>query len=192
MTDQEMKREFVSHFKRIFTQIIPVSDPVAILAEVACVIKPVPMEEASSLDLIPTDQDIKWAVFALGPTKSPGPDGMTAALVQENWEAFKPVVTSEVLSFFQTGKMKESITHSNLVLIPKVAAPTSVTEFRPISVCNFLYKVISKLLAKKMQPYMNDLISPSQTAFIPGREISENIILLREIIHSFQKRSSNQ
>ncbi|XP_078157460.1 uncharacterized protein LOC144553235 [Carex rostrata] len=166
--------------------------PSEIPAEVAQNLTAIPPEEAPNLDRIPTEEEVRWAVFSLGPTKSPGPDGVTAAFIQENWDSFKPVVVSEVLTFFQIGRLKDFIAHSTLVLIPKVPAPTLVTEFRPISACNFLYKVISKILARKIQPFINGLISHSQTAFISGREISENIVLLREVIHSFSLRSSKQ
>lgn len=130
--------------------------------------------------------EIQRTVFDLGPLKAPGPDGVTAALVQKSWSEFGPTVCSEVGRFFDTAQMRQEIAHSNLILVPKITGPTKVTDFRPISVCNLLYKVISKLLAHKMQPWMDFLISKSQTAFVPGREISENIILLREILHSFK------
>lgn len=117
----------------------------------------------------------------------PGPDGITAGLVQQQWGIFGPIIIDEVQKFFSTGIMKPHIAHSNLVLIPKSEAPLKVTDFRPISVCNLIYKVISKLLAKRMQPFMSSIISTSQTAFIPGREISENVLLLREVIHSFKR-----
>lgn len=152
----------------------------------------IPQEAAELLDLCPIEEEIRRVVNSLGPTKAPGPDGITAALVQQNWDYFGPIVIKEVTSFFQTGMMKEGIAHSNLVLIPKTTAPTKVTEFRPISVCNLLYKVISKIIASKMQPWMDVIISKSQTTFIPGREISKNIIILREIIHSFRKQTRGE
>lgn len=191
VSEREIRMEFVNFFKGIYSQTIPTDHPVQIPREVSDSITTIPTEGVHGLDMIPSEEEIRWAVFALGPTKSPGPDGVNAALIQENWDAFKQVVNAEVLAFFRTGRMKENIAHSSLVLIPKVPTPTTVTQFIPISVCNFLYKVISKLLAKKMQPFMNSIISHAQTAFIPGREISENIILLREIIHSFEKKNSN-
>lgn len=121
----------------------------------------------------------------LGPFKSPGPDGFSAKVMQDNWSYFGPVITKEVGEFFATGHMKPNIARSNLVLIPKIQEPAKVTDYRPISVCNLIYKVISKLLAARIKPFMPQLISPSQSVFVPGREIAENVILLREILHSF-------
>lgn len=85
--------------------------------------------------------------------------------------------------------MHSDIARTNLVLVPKCENPTKITEFRPISVCNILYKVITKILAARIRPYIAGCVSPSQCAFVPGREISENVILLREVIHSFRMKA---
>lgn len=100
---------------------------------------------------------------------------------------FGPVICNKVKQFFLTGIMKPHNAHSNLVLIPKIDSPLKVSDFRPISVCNLIYKVISKLLSKRMQPLMSRTIANAQTAFVPRREISDNVILPRKIIQSFQK-----
>lgn len=186
--EKEIRMEFINHFKRIFTQ--NQNEPgneFNLPQEVLTEITPIPNEALMGLEQMPTESEIKSAAFALGPTKAPGPDGITASLIQQNWTAFGPVVNREVLNFFQTGVLAESTGNTHLVLIPKVKAPTMVSEFRPISICNFMYKVISKIIAKRMQPWMNGIIAHNQTAFVPGREISENIILLREILHTFKQ-----
>lgn len=187
--EEEVRREFVRHFKEIYSA-TPQSSQSAIdhiKESIRGLTVTLPQEAGSGLEAAPTVEEIIWAVNALGPTKSPGPDGITAGLVQQHWSIFGPIVISEVQLFFSSGVMKPHIAHSNLVLIPKIDAPTKVNDFRPISVCNVVYKVISKILAKRMQPFMSTIISTAQTAFIPGREISENVLLLREIIHSFKK-----
>lgn len=85
--------------------------------------------------------------------------------------------------------MQPDIAKSNLILIPKVKDPCQVGDYRPISVCNVLYKVISKILTSRLKPYIAGCISTSQSAFVPGREISESVILLREVLHSFKSSS---
>jgi hypothetical protein len=59
-------------------------------------------------------------------------------------------------------------------------------DFRPISLCNVIYKIISKCIANRLKPHLPDYIHPSQQAFIEGRRISDNIIVAQEITHSFQ------
>lgn len=192
--EDEIRRQFVRHFKEIYKAGPELSSNELRLftGEIEEEIERIPTSAISDLEKLPTEQEIFWALNALGPMKAPGPDGVNAALVQQQWKAFGPTVVNEVMLFFQTGQMKPNIAHSNLVLIPKIDMPTKVSEFRPISVCNLLYKIISKLLAKRMQPFMADIISNAQTAFIPGRKIAENVILLREIFHSFKKPFDDQ
>lgn len=122
----------------------------------------------------------------MGPFKAPCLDGINMTLVQQAWDVFGPSVQQEVIQFFLTSQMKETIAYSNLVLVPKITGSTKMTDFCPISVCNLLYKIISKFIARKIQLWMDFLISKLQTTFVPSREISENIILLREILHSFK------
>lgn len=191
--EEEIRRLFVNHFKEIYKE--DQTDRQYCLhrlsEKIGDQIVRVPECEIQGLQMIPTELEIQRVVFALGPTKAPGPNGMNASLIQKHWGTFGPTVTKEVMLFFQTGIMKPVIAHSNLILIPKIDAPLRVTDFRPISVCNLLYKVISKLIARRMQPLMANMIANTQTAFIPGREISENVILLREIIHSFKRPFNN-
>lgn len=123
--------------------------------------------------------------MTLGPNKAVGPDGFSAGIIQENWTHFGPSILCEVQNFFETGQMPSCIARSNLVLIPKKEEAVLVSDFRPISVCNVLYKLISKILTLRLKPYIGMCISRAQSAFLPGWEISENVILLREVLHSF-------
>jgi hypothetical protein len=71
--------------------------------------------------------------------------------------------------FFHDGVMPEGINDTSLVLIPKGKNPMDLLEFRPISLCNTVYKIISKCLANKLRPILDEIISETQSAFIPGR-----------------------
>ena len=73
---------------------------------------------------------------------------------------------------------------TTIVLIPKVKNPQSIKEFRPISLCNVIYKIISKCLVNRLRPLLDGMISPTQSAFIPGRSISDNALIAFECMHS--------
>ncbi|XP_078175152.1 uncharacterized protein LOC144568653 [Carex rostrata] len=187
--ETEIKRAFVDHFKAIYskgqrTDVHSVYGPTLLLN-----LPKIPAFIGPSLDSIPTDLEIHKALMQLGPHKAAGPDGFNAFILQQQWDLFGPTIITEVKEFFLTGIMKPEIAKSNLILIPKVKDPCQVADYRPISVCNVLYKVISKILTSRLKPYIAGCISASQSAFVPGREISENVILLREVLHSFKSPS---
>ena len=83
-------------------------------------------------------------------------------------------VIAGVKEFFRTGIMPEGVNDTAIVLIPKVDRPERVSEFRPISLCNVIYKVVAKCLVNRLRPILDEIISPEQSAFVPGRLITDN------------------
>ena len=87
--------------------------------------------------------------------------------------------------------MPEGINDSSIVLIPKLKDSVSLKNFRPISLCNVIYKVISKCLANRLRPLLEDIISLTQSAFIPGRLITHNALIAFECFDTIQKSKDN-
>ena len=88
--------------------------------------------------------------------------------------------------------MLPEINHTNIVLIPKVKNPQKMFEFRPISLCNVIYKIISKVLANKLKQVLPDIISPTQSAFVSGRLIIDNVLVAYETIHTMHVRKKGK
>ena len=86
------------------------------------------------------------------------------------------------------GKLLKELNNTHIVLIPKIHNTTSVNHFRPISLCNVVYKAITKILVAKLRTVLDRIISPCQLAFIPGRWIGENQVITKELMHSFKTR----
>ena len=131
-----------------------------------------------------TAEEVKVALFQMGPTKSPGLDGMNALFYQKFWHVVGESIVIAVLDFLNNGNMLPNINHTNIVLIPKVKNPKRMSEFRPRSLCNVIYKIISKVLANRLKQILPQIISPSKSAFVPGRLITDNVLVEYETLHT--------
>lgn len=79
-----------------------------------------------------------------------------------------------------------SINKTNTVLIPKISNPTNITQFRPISLCNVIYKVITKAIVNRLRTVMDKCIDSTQSAFVPGRLIMDNVLLAYELLYTLK------
>ena len=144
------------------------------------------MNEMLSMDY--TVEEVKAALDGIGDLKAPGPDGMPAIFYKKFWEIVGEKVQDEVLQVLRGGPMPTGWNETTIVLIPKVSQPEHVKDLRPISLCNVLYKIISKVLSNRLKKVLPDVMSPTQSAFVPGRLISDNILIAYEMTHYMQKK----
>ena len=98
-----------------------------------------------------TAEEVQVALFQMRPTKAPGPNGMNALFYQKFWHIVGDSIILAVLDFLNNGNMLPNINHTNIVVIPKVQNPESMSELRPISLRNVIYKIISKILANRLK-----------------------------------------
>lgn len=191
---RRIRGAFAKHFKSIYCQQDDSLNewPPEILQSLQTTLPRVQPEFFSALEQMPTSEEISKVVFNLGPDRAPGPDGINARFIQTYWDLLKPRVEQEVYRFFRTKEMPRELAKANMVLIPKCDAPTKVTDYRSISVCNVIYKVISKILANRLKPIIPSLVHANQVAFTPGRDISDQVILMREVLHTFSQSTFRQ
>ncbi|XP_019261217.1 PREDICTED: uncharacterized protein LOC109239150 [Nicotiana attenuata] len=123
----------------------------------------------------------------MNPTSAAGPDAMNGKFYQSCLEVIKEDLFNVVLAFFKGSPMPRFMTSACLVFLPKVENPNSLTEFRPIILSNFVNKIISKVIGTRLGPILPRIISANQSGFVKSRNISENIMLAREIFHGIKK-----
>lgn len=144
-------------------------------------------EERSSLIRPVTEEEIREVLFHMQSNKSPGPDGYSVEFFKASWSVIAKDFTIAVQSFFSKGFLPKGLNSTILALIPKKESVTEMKDYRPISCCNVLYKVISKIIANRLKGTLPRCISPNQSAFVKDRLLVENLLLATEIVKDYHK-----
>lgn len=181
----------VAHFLNILGPPTPKTTPLMI-SSVADMIRTdrfsCSQAQAALLSRLPTPEDITKTLFKLNKNKSPGPDGFTSGFYTAAWDILGQEVINSISSFFKTSILPTSTNSTILTLLPKFPGATIIKDYRPISCCNTLYKVISKILVNRLKPLLPSIILPNQTAFIKGRLLLENCLLASELVSGYHKQ----
>ena len=117
------------------------------------------------------------------PLKAFGPNGMPPVIYQTYWSNRGMDISQAVLFSLNSSSLLQSINHTFITLIPKVKNLERVIKFRPISLCNVIYKILNKVIANKVQPILNTIISKGQGALTTDRLITNNILITFESLH---------
>ena len=180
---EDLKKMMVDHYNQIFTTSHYEESSEGQFQSTVRVSE----EDYHNLALRIEEGEVTTAIAQMSPMKCPGPDGIQALFFKNFREHVGPSVVDLVSKAFLSSKIPKGINDSFLALISKVDPPSECKDFRPIGLCNTIYKILTKVIAKRIKPLWSNLIHPSQTSFIPGRVIHENVIIAKEMAHFFKK-----
>ena len=132
--------------------------------------------------------EVKRALNQMHPTKAPSLDGMPPLFFQKYWDIVGPCVLDCVLQALNSGTIPPHANETYICLVPKTKNPQKISEYRPISLCNVIYKIMSKVLANQLKKILPVVISEAQSAFVPGRLISDNVLVAFETMNTIDQR----
>lgn len=135
-------------------------------------------------------EEFRTAMFQMHPEKSPGPDGLNPGFYQHFWPEIGGEIFQACVGWLERKEFPANLNDTIIVLIPKVENPTRMTELRPISLCNVLYKLIAKVLANRLKSCLPSIVSETQSAFVPGRSLIDSVQIAFESIHYMNRNNS--
>ncbi|XP_048491371.1 uncharacterized protein LOC125492703 [Beta vulgaris subsp. vulgaris] len=146
-------------------------------------------EQASKLILPFSEEEIDKAVFSCDSNKAPGPDGFNFKFIKSAWEYIKHDIYMIIRDFHEKGHIPRGCNTAFIALIPKTEMPNEFKDYRPISMVGCIYKIIAKLMSKRLQNVMQTLVGPFQFSYIEGRYILDGALIASELIDSCKKKS---
>ncbi|KAJ9536666.1 hypothetical protein OSB04_un000139 [Centaurea solstitialis] len=180
--DDDVATAFIEHFVSILGQrdesVIPDMDD-------ALFVKRLSITDSNHMIRQIQDVEIRDALFGIGNDKAPGSDGFSSKFFKASWDIVGKDLLLAIHNFFYRGHLAKELNHTLICILPKKPNATLVSEFRPIACCSVLYKCISKVIVERMKPYLDALVSRSQSAFIPGRRIGDNILMAHELVKGY-------
>lgn len=180
----EIEQEFIRHFQQVHQE--PQMDRRHAIEKIIQNVRKIITEEHNELLLHPImPQEVDAAMHQLE-GKTAGLDGFTTMFFHTFWELIKEEVWLVVEESRTLHWLLPSLNSTFIALVPKEENTRNLDKFRPIALCNVIYKVISKVIANRLKLLLPQLISPEQLGYVEGRQILDGIILMHEIIHSLK------
>jgi hypothetical protein len=140
-----------------------------------------------------TAVEVSLAIHQLKSNAAPGPDGLNAKFYQHYWDILGSDITQTVLiNILNNGGNPEPFNNTFICLIPKHKNPSTPADYRPIALCNVILKIITKTIANRVKEVLNEVISPQQSAFLPGRLITDNTLIAFETFHQLKHNNNTK
>lgn len=187
--DAQLKEHITKYFKTLFGP----SQTSSIFLDESQVddIRQVSAEENESLTADFTEEEIKCAIFQMKHNTAPGPDGFPPEFYQAFWTIIKDDLLA-LFSDFQQGSLPlNSLNFGTIILLPKQKDVRTIQQYRPICLLNVSFKIFTKVATNRLTSVAQKVIKPTQTAFLPGRNIMEGAIILHETLHELHTKKQD-
>ena len=172
-----------NYFEAMFTTLNPVG-----FDEILCGLTPTVIAEMNtSLDRPFIVEEVQRAFHHMALLTAPSPDGMSPIFYKSFWHIVGKDVTEVVLNALNSGFVLDLLNSTFITLIPKIKDPKKVSDFRLISLCNVVYKLIAKVLVNHLKLILPYVVSNSQSAFLSGRLIIDNVLVAFETLHYLKR-----
>jgi hypothetical protein len=183
---EDMEAALVGHYQNLLTE--PIQDRHEAIAKVTQHVPALITREQNLALLRPILlEEVDQALKDTPKCKAPGPDGFTSDFFHHCW----PMIRHEVWEILEdsqaSGQILKALNSTFLALIPKEGQAQHPQQYRPIALCNIIYKLLTKVIASRLKPILPTIISPEQSGYVEGRQIMDSVILAHEVIHSLQK-----
>eukprot|EP00253_Pinus_taeda_P024197 PITA_24197 len=183
----EIEQFLMDHHKEILRE--PQADRMHAIQEICSAIPCLVTEDQNKVLMrAATLEEIEETVKAMKKGTAPGPDGFTVDFFQAGWH----FPGKEILELVEESRMNQkvwpAINSTFYALIPKGDNLEDANGFRPIALCNVIYKIITSMMARRLKPLLDKLISAEQTGFVEGRHILDGLVVTQEVIHSLKAK----
>eukprot|EP00253_Pinus_taeda_P010711 PITA_10711 len=183
---EDLSRMGKAHFQNLFTAQGGIT-LAEIIRTAQCFPRFVEEEEAGSLMEVVSKEEVEHVIKSMAKDKSPGPDGWTIEIFNHFFDSIGDELTEVVDESRRKGEIHLPFNATFIALIPKKEDPESFEDFRPISLCNCIYKIIAKIIALRLKPILSKNISSEQFGFLDGRQIHEAIGVAQETLHNIRQ-----
>ncbi|GKU93956.1 hypothetical protein SLEP1_g7505 [Rubroshorea leprosula] len=139
-----------------------------------------------------TIEEIREAVSSCASDKAPRPDGFNFHFIKSIWETIEGDIINFVNEFHQNGRLVRGLNASYITLVPKKKNPTTLQEYRPITMVGCLYKILAKILSNRLKKVIGKIINSSQSAFLEGRQLVDGDLTLNELVHYLKMKKKKE
>ena len=187
--DVALKQHITSYYKSLFGSS---EDPTITLDSSR--VEDIPQISSEENDLLTAEftmEEVKAAIFQMEQNKAPGPDGFPAEFYQFFWEEIKDDLMALFREFGLGCLPMHSLNFGTIILLPKSNDASRIEQYRPICLLNVSFKIFTKTVMNRLMTVAHKVISPTQTAFLPGRNIMEGVVILHETLHELHRKKQN-